>query len=113
MGSLLAGVAHPHELNNPLSVVLGHTDLLSQLTAGSPLAMRAEKISNAAERCVRIVKNFLALARRHPAERQKVRLNQIIREAVELLAYPLRVDNGQAPAARLRPDPERPPDALA
>jgi PAS domain S-box-containing protein len=91
MGSLLAGVAH--ELNNPLSVVLGQTALLSQLTAGSMLAVRAEKIGKAAERCARIVKNFLALARQRPPERQKVRLNQIVRETVELLAYPLRVDN--------------------
>ena len=41
----------------------------------------------------RIVRNFLALARQHPFERQLTRLNQIVQEAVELLAYPLRVDN--------------------
>jgi len=39
------------------------------------------------------VRNFLALARQHPPERRRVRPNQIVREAVELLAYPLRVDN--------------------
>jgi len=38
------------------------------------------------------VKNFLALARQRPPERQRVQLNQVVREAVELLAYPLRVD---------------------
>jgi len=42
---------------------------------------------------VRIVRNFLALARQDPLERQPVRLNQIVHEAVELLGYPLRVDN--------------------
>ena len=91
MGQLLAGVAH--ELNNPLSVVLAHAAILGAVTAGGPLAARAEKIEQAAERCARIVKNFLSLARQRPPERQHVWLDQVIQEAVELLAYPLRVDN--------------------
>jgi signal transduction histidine kinase/CheY-like chemotaxis protein len=91
MGELLAGVAH--ELNNPLSVVTGQAALLRQIAGEGPLAVRAEKISQAAERCARIVKNFLALARQRPPERQRVQLNRVIREAVELVAYPLKVDN--------------------
>jgi two-component system NtrC family sensor kinase len=89
MGALLAGVAH--ELNNPLAVVMGQAALLLDAAAGGPLAARAEKITKAAERCARIVKNFLALARQHPPERSPVALNRIVQEAVELLAYPLRV----------------------
>ena len=91
MGQLLAGVAH--ELNNPLSVVLGQAALLAEMTIDGPMAARAAKICQAAERCARVVKNFLSLARQHPPERRFVQLNQIIQEAVELLAYPLRVDN--------------------
>jgi PAS domain S-box-containing protein len=91
MGSLLAEVAH--ELNNPLTVILGQTELLLGLYPQGPMAERADRLHKAAERCARIVKNFLALARQHPPERQQVQLNQVAREAVELLAYPLRVDN--------------------
>jgi PAS domain S-box-containing protein len=91
MGSLLAGVAH--ELNNPLTVILGQTELLLGLCPQGPIMERIDRLSKAAERCARIVKNFLALARQHPPERQQVQLNQVAREAVELLAYPLRVDN--------------------
>jgi nitrogen fixation negative regulator NifL len=91
MGTLLAGVAH--ELNNPLTVVTGYSGILRQALGDGPLAARVDKIAIAAQRCVRIVRNFLALARHSPPERQQVRLNQVVREAVELLAYPLRVDD--------------------
>jgi PAS domain S-box-containing protein len=89
MGQLLAGVAH--ELNNPLTVIIGHTTMLRR-TAPSDFRERAGKISDAAERCRRIVKNFLALARQHPMEQRRVDLNSVVRGATELLAYPLRVD---------------------
>jgi PAS domain S-box-containing protein len=89
MGQLLAGVAH--ELNNPLSVILGQAGMLRR--ADGPAAARAEKIGKAGERCARIVKNFLALARQQPSERRSVALNGVVREAIELLAYQLRVDS--------------------
>jgi PAS domain S-box-containing protein len=91
MGQLLAGVAH--ELNNPLSVVMGHAALLQQSVRNKRQKERAEKIVQAAERCARIVNNFLALARQRPPERHPVQVNTVVREAVELLAYPLRVDS--------------------
>ena len=91
MGTVLAGVAH--ELNNPLTAVTGYANLLRQDLAGTPSAARAENIAHAADRCASIVRNFLALARRHPPERQLVRLNDIARDTAELLAYHLRVDS--------------------
>ena len=90
MGTVLAGVAH--ELNNPLTAVTGYANLLRQDLAGTPSATRAENIAHAADRCASIVRNFLALARKYPPERQVVRLNDIARDAAELLAYHLRVD---------------------
>jgi len=91
MSSLLAGVAH--ELNNPLAVVRGQIELLRRAAGSGPLVERTKKIATAAERCVRIVRSFLSIARHHPPERQEVGLNQVVQEAVELLAYPLSVDN--------------------
>ena len=92
MGSLLTGVAH--ELNNPLTVIVGSAQLL-RLFANDPdaVARRVDSIEAAAERCVRIVRNFLSLARQRPPERADVRLNDVVQGAVELLAYELRMDN--------------------
>jgi signal transduction histidine kinase len=89
MGNLLAGVAH--ELNSPLSVILGQVGLFAQSGADPNARARLKDIGEAAERCVRIVRSFLTMARRHPPERGHVSLNHLLREAVELLSFELRV----------------------
>ena len=91
MGSLLASVAH--ELNNPLSVVTMQADLLSDEMSDHAGTERVRLISQSAERCVRIVQNFLAFARQTPPQRTDVALNAVVEEAMKLLTYTLQVDD--------------------
>jgi PAS domain S-box-containing protein len=97
IGSLLAGVAH--ELNNPLSVVLGQATMLQEELAGNALleaaGTRAKQIQTAAERCARVVRSFMAIARQHKAEKRAVAVAPLLDGAIELLAYGLR-SNGIA-----------------
>ena len=88
MGSLLAGVAH--ELNNPLAIVMGRASLLEEKTEGTPLHGDAARIRDAAERCGRIVRTFLNMARSRPAQHAPVQLNDLARAAADMLGYTLR-----------------------
>lgn len=88
LGEMLAGVAH--ELNNPLSVLVGQALLLKETATDDQIAGRADKIGNAADRCARIVKTFLAMARQQPLKRRNTEVNDMIDAALEITAYGVR-----------------------
>jgi two-component system NtrC family sensor kinase len=90
LGSLLAGIAH--ELNNPLSVIMHQIAILQAELRDDPRRARADSISLAVSRCSRIVKNFLALARHEPPRRVPVSINEVVRAAIDLIAYALSID---------------------
>ncbi len=89
IGELASGIAH--ELNNPLTGVIGLSELL--LNSDSPPEIKEDiaLIHSEAKRTSRIVKDLLTFARRHKTERQPVDINLIIQSALDLRAYELKV----------------------
>ncbi|HEU4733375.1 MAG TPA: ATP-binding protein [Kofleriaceae bacterium] len=81
IGQVAAGVAH--ELNNPLSVILGYAKLLR--AAPGPHADDLAIIDSEARQCQRIVAELLDLARPHRLDVQPVDLATLAREAVDRL----------------------------
>jgi PAS domain S-box-containing protein len=102
LGQLLAGVAH--ELNNPLAVVLGRAAILQEKLADTTHAASLQKLREAANRCARIVKTFLAMARQTGPRRERVRINDLIEAALEMTTYGLRTSDVTWHAAVLDTD---------
>jgi two-component system NtrC family sensor kinase len=101
IGQLVAGVAH--ELNNPLTSVIGYAQLLEDelsdverpedLRPASELAQDLRRIAEESERAARIVRNLLAFARRQPAARVPQDLTDLISRVLSLRSYDLRVND--------------------
>jgi len=86
VGQLVSGVAH--EVNNPLTAILGFADLLLEQP---DIAESAKKdlrvIVQEAQRTKTIVQNLLSFARQTPAQRKPVDLNSILRRTLQLRSY--------------------------
>ncbi len=90
VGQLISGVAH--ELNNPLTAILGYSQLLTASGEVGPQALGySEKLYKQALRTHRIVQNLLSFARQHKPERIPVRLNSILEDTLALRDYDLRM----------------------
>lgn len=89
LGQLAAGAAH--EINNPLTAILGYSDLLAD-DAALPEKTRgvASKIRDQARRTKTLVGNLLSFARQVPAERTLLDLNTVVNNAVQLRALDLK-----------------------
>jgi two-component system NtrC family sensor kinase len=86
VGQLVSGVAH--EVNNPLTAILGFADLLME-NPEIPESARKDLrvILQEAQRTKQIVQNLLSFARQMPPQRNAVQLNLILRRTIQLRSY--------------------------
>ncbi|RKY84484.1 hypothetical protein DRQ09_08580 [candidate division KSB1 bacterium] len=92
IGELVSGVAH--ELNNPLSIISGYSELLKKdKELSKKHKKKIDKINKAVNRGIKIVENLLSFAREKPLEMKKINIQKIIEKTIEIRDYELKVNN--------------------
>jgi two-component system NtrC family sensor kinase len=91
MGQMIGGFAH--ELNNPLTSILGMAELLQEGGASEAARKQIVILHQQARRAAEIVQNLQYFARPPAPGRSQVNLNELVQRTVQMQAYPLRKSN--------------------
>jgi len=91
VGQLISGVAH--ELNNPLTAILGYAQLLDGAGLDHRSADYVRKLFKQAQRTHRVVQNLLSFARQRKPQKEQVDLRRVLEETLTLREYDLKVNN--------------------
>jgi PAS domain S-box-containing protein len=82
MGQMMVGAAH--ELNNPLTAILGVADLLRERAADDATRRQIDLVLKQARRAATIVQNLLAFSRPVTVSRAKLNLRDVVQEVLQL-----------------------------
>ena len=93
VGQLIAGVAH--ELNNPLTAILGYAQLLESEGLNNRAQDYVGKLFKQAQRTHRVVQNLLSFARQRKPQRDEVDVRRVLDETLALRDYDLKINNIQ------------------
>jgi PAS domain S-box-containing protein len=81
MGEMMAGVAH--ELNNPLTAILGISDLIRERSVDDSMRHQVDTVLKQARRAATIVQNLLVFSRPSILRQTKVQIDQIVKQALD------------------------------
>jgi PAS domain S-box-containing protein len=101
VGEMASGIAH--ELNNPLTGIIGLSELLMDEKVPDSIREDLSAINNEAKRSASVVKNMLSFARKHSPSKQPVQINRIIDDVLALRRHEQRNHNIQV-VKQLSPD---------
>jgi two-component system, NtrC family, sensor kinase len=87
VGQLVSGVAH--ELNNPLTAVMGYAELMSESDTEGRYQREVSTIRREAQRMKTIIDNLLRFARQAKTQTKSAKLDQVLQEAISLREYDL------------------------
>jgi len=91
IGKLIAGVAH--ELNNPLTAIIGIAQLLQTGELSGGVKQDLEKLVSEAHRAGKIVRSLLDFSRQQRPERRPVLVDDVLTSTLTILAYELQSRN--------------------
>jgi two-component system NtrC family sensor kinase len=91
LGELASGTAH--ELNNPLTSIVGFSQLLLEKEVPDDIREDLKIINKEAQRAASVTKNLITFARKHTPAKQPNQINSIIEDLLELRAYEQKVNN--------------------
>jgi PAS domain S-box-containing protein len=91
VGEMASGIAH--EINNPLTSVVGFSELLMDRDLPKDIREDIETIHQGAQRVASIVKRLLTFARQQKPERAYININDIITTTLNLRAYEMETSN--------------------
>ncbi len=104
LGELASGTAH--ELNNPLTSIIGFSQLLMEKEVPDDIREDLKLINNEAQRAASVTKNLLTFARKHAPVKQLTQINSIIEDVLKLRAYEHKANNIEV-ERQLAPRPSR------
>ncbi|MBM3262279.1 MAG: response regulator [candidate division Zixibacteria bacterium] len=91
VGQLVAGVAH--ELNNPLAIILGYSQLMLRMSDTTPRIQEClRKLEEAAQRCQRIVQHLTVFAQKQKVDKRPVNVNDVLYSVLDIREDQLRAN---------------------